>query len=134
MVGPVTVMVRAPEVPPPGVGLNTVTEAVPEAARSLAGILAVSWVALTKVVVRLPPFHRTVEVGTKPLPVTVRVKAGPPLTAPLGESDVRTGAGFEAVIVNATAPEVPPPGVGVNTVTEAEPAVRRSVAGMLAVS
>jgi len=33
--------------PPPGVGLNTVTDAVPEAAISVAGIAAVSWVAET---------------------------------------------------------------------------------------
>ena len=41
------VNVFAEEMPPPGVGLNTVTDAVPEAAISVAGIAAVSWVAET---------------------------------------------------------------------------------------
>jgi hypothetical protein len=41
------VKVRAVEVPPPGVGLNTVTAAVPAAAMSAAVIVAVNWVALT---------------------------------------------------------------------------------------
>src|SRR5712691_7225924 len=130
----VMVKATAAEVPPPGVGVNTVTGAVPAVVRSLPGMLVVSWVALTKVVVRMPPFHCTTEAGTKPLPVTVRVKAGPPCSALLGESEERAGTGFTAVMVKATAAEVPPPGVGVNTVTGAEPAVVRSLAGMLAVS
>ena len=40
-------------------GLATVTCAVPATAMSAAGIAAVTWLALTNVVVRLPPFHRT---------------------------------------------------------------------------
>ena len=39
------VNVFAEEMPPPGVGLNTVTDAVPEVAMSVAGMAAVSWVA-----------------------------------------------------------------------------------------
>ncbi len=42
----VTVNVRAPEVPPPGAGLKTVTLAVPAAARSLEEIVAASCVRL----------------------------------------------------------------------------------------
>ena len=38
---------KPPEVPPPGAGLTTVTEGVPTATMSLAGMLAVSWFALT---------------------------------------------------------------------------------------
>ena len=41
------VKVSADEVPPPGVGVVTVTWAVPEATTSDAGTTAVSWVALT---------------------------------------------------------------------------------------
>ena len=36
-----------PEAPPPGVGLKTVTDAVPEVVISVAEIAAVSWVAET---------------------------------------------------------------------------------------
>jgi hypothetical protein len=56
------------EVPPPGVGLLTVTAAVPAEAISEVRIDAVSCVAETKVVVRFDPFQRTLEVETKPLP------------------------------------------------------------------
>src|SRR5271156_3705051 len=52
-----TVKVTAPDVPPPGVGLNTVTDGVPPLAVSLAGTAAVNCVALTNVVVKAAPFH-----------------------------------------------------------------------------
>jgi hypothetical protein len=45
--GAMIVKVWALEVPPPGVGLKTVTLAVPAEAMSAARIEAVSWVALT---------------------------------------------------------------------------------------
>jgi hypothetical protein len=90
-----TVNVCAFEVPPPGVGLNTVTVAVPVAAMSLAGIAAVNWVEETKVVARADPFHRTTEPLMKFVPLTVRVKAAPPAATELGVSDVVAGEGFE---------------------------------------
>ena len=74
--GDVIVKVSALEVPPPG--FTTLTCAVPAAAMSLAGIAAVSCVALTNVVVRAAPFHCTTEPETKLLPLTVSVNAGPP--------------------------------------------------------
>ena len=52
------------DVPPPGVGLKTVTAAVPVAVMSLARIWAWSCVLLTKVVVRSLAFHRTTEEAT----------------------------------------------------------------------
>ena len=128
------VKVKAPEVPPPGVGVNTVTEAEPAVAMSAAEMAAVSWVLLTKVVVRDVPFHCTTEVDRKFVPVTVSVNAEPPAVALLGETIVSVGMGFVALMVKARAPEVPPPGAGVNTVTEAEPAVAMSVAEIAAVS
>src|SRR3970282_294777 len=130
----VTVKARAPEVPPPGAGLNTVTWAVPAGTRSLSGMLAVSWVARTNVVVRLTPFQLTVEPETKPLPVTVSVKAGPPCKALVGARVESVGTGLMAVTVKGTAPEVSPPGAGLNTVTGGVPAVTRSLPGMLALS
>ena len=87
--------------------MNTVTCTVPAVTRSLAGMAALSWVVLTNVVVRLLPFQRTVEAGTKPLPVTVSVKAGPPWSALLGASDESTGTGLELATVTVTAALVP---------------------------
>ena len=62
---PAVVMVRGAEivklrvfdVPPPGPGLLTVTLAGPAETMSLAGMEAVNFVALLKVVVRSDPFH-----------------------------------------------------------------------------
>ena len=59
--GLLIVKVLAVDVPPPGVGLKTVTAAVPVAAMSLAGMAAWSWVLLMNVVVRLLAFHRTID-------------------------------------------------------------------------
>ena len=74
-------------------GFCTVTEAVPAAVMSLAGICAVSWVAFTKVVVRGAPFQSTTELLTKLLPFTVSVKAGLPADSAGGEREpVNVGA------------------------------------------
>src|SRR5882762_5030078 len=127
-----TVNVCAAEVPPPGAGVTTVTDAVAAAARSEAGIAAVSCVALTKVVVRVAPFQRTLEPLTKLLPFRVRVKAAPPTLALEGESDVSEGAGV--VIVNVWAPEVPPSTPGIVTVTWAVPTAAMSETGIAAVT
>jgi hypothetical protein len=124
----------APEVPPPGAGFTTVIEAVPVAAMSAALIAAPSCVALTKVVVRGLPFQSTREAATKPLPVTVRVNAAAPAVAELGASVLKAGTGLAAAIVNGTALEVPPPGAGLTTVTEAVPAAATSAPLMEAVS
>jgi hypothetical protein len=58
--------------------------AVPELAIRLAATVAVNCVALTYVVVRGVPFHCTIDPVTKPIPFTVRVKAGPPAVAVVG--------------------------------------------------
>jgi hypothetical protein len=68
-----------------------VTWAVPAAAMSLAGMAAVTCVALTKVVVRAAPFQLTVAPETKLLPLTVSVNAAPLAVAVFGESEVRAG-------------------------------------------
>ena len=93
------VKVCAFELPPPGAGLNTVTEAVPADAMSAAVIAAVSWVEDTYVVVRLAPFHCTMEPLTKLLPLTVSVKAAPPAVADVGLRLVVAGTGLLAVTV-----------------------------------
>ena len=53
--------------------LYIATGTVAAVATSAAAIAAVSWVALTKVVVRAAPFQRTLEPLTKLVPVTVSV-------------------------------------------------------------
>src|SRR4030095_9495748 len=91
------VKVSALEVPPPG--FTTVTCAVPAALMSPAGIAAVSWVALTNVVVRAAPFHCTTEPETKLLPFTVSVNARPPAVALFGESEVSASAAMLTLAV-----------------------------------
>src|SRR5207237_258983 len=133
-VGPpaLTGRLSAADVPPPGAAVVTVTLAMPATARSVAGIAAVSCVALTNVVARVAPFQRTLVPVTKLLPFRVRVKAAPPTLALEGESDVSDGAGV--VIVNVWAPEVPPSTPGIVTVTWAVPTAAMSEAGIAAVT
>ena len=90
---------RVPDVPPPGAGFVTVTVAVPAVAISAAVIAAVNCVALTNVVVLAAPLNFTTEVDTKPVPLTVRVKAAPPAVALVGEREVAVGAGLLMVKV-----------------------------------
>jgi peroxiredoxin len=126
------VNVTAPDSPPPGAGLKTVTFAVPAVATSLAGIVAVSTVLETKVVVRGLPFQRTTELVTKFVPVMVRVNPPLPATVVDGLIVVIVGDGF--VMVKVAVSGAPPPGAGLKTVTFAVPAVATSLAGMIAVS
>ncbi len=87
----------AADVPPPGAGLTTDTEALPTLAISLAAIAAVTCVALTKVVVRSEPFQRTTELETKLVPFTVNVNPEPPAVALVGEMVASVGAGLVMV-------------------------------------
>ena len=79
--GLLMVKVSALVVPPPGVGLKTVTLAVPALAKSAAGIVALNCVALPKVVVRSAPFHRTLDMLMKFVPLTVSVNSALPTRA-----------------------------------------------------
>jgi hypothetical protein len=79
--------------------LTTVTVAVPSAAMSAAVIAAVTCVLLTNALVRLEPFHCTVEVLTKLVPFTVRVNAAPPAVADAGLRLVIVGIGFVGAMV-----------------------------------
>src|SRR4051812_24296961 len=72
------------EMPPPPPGLNTVAEAVPALARSLARIVAVSDVASTNVVARSEPFQRTTAPAAKLEPLRFSVKLPPPAVAEFG--------------------------------------------------
>ena len=88
------VKLKLPDVPPPGVGLYTVTVPVPAVARSLGVIVAVNFALLTYVVVRAEPPHRTTEPEMNFDPVTVTVSARLPAGALEGDIDVMPGTGF----------------------------------------
>jgi len=93
-----------PEVPPPGEGFTTVMLAVPTPATSVAEMDACSCVLLTNVVERLEPFQRTIEAGTKFVPLTVSVN--PPLPATADPGDKLLIAGDGLLIANATGAEL----------------------------
>jgi len=125
-----TARLSVAEVPPPGTGLFTEIERDPADAMSLAGIAAVTWVLLTKVVVRLEPFTFTTAPFTKFVPFAVRVKAEPPTVAVVGEMLVSVGAGL--LTARETAAEALLPGL--TTVMESVPGAATSLAGIVAVS
>jgi hypothetical protein len=127
----VIVNVCAFDVVPQGLGFTTVTEAVPAVAMREAGTVAVSCVEETYVVVSAVAFHFTAEVETKFVPVTVNVNCEPPAAAQVGLSELIVGT---ALIVNVTALDVAPHGLGLTTVIEAVPAVAIREAGTAAVS
>src|SRR3989441_6472345 len=112
----VMVKVRAPDVPPPGNGVNTVIWVVPAVVMSLEEMTARNAVLLTNVVGRSEPFQRTTDGATKLAPLTVSVNPAPPAVALLGESDPAVGAG--GLIVNVRALDVPPIGKKSNTVID----------------
>ena len=118
------------DVPPPGAGLTTATFPVPGVAISEAVRAIVSSVLLTNAVVRLAELNVPTEVDTKPVPLSVRVKAGPPAGAVAGWSDVSVGAGLPMPKLSVF--DTPPAGGGLKTATCAVPGVVRSLAGMLA--
>lgn len=131
--GVVMVKVDVPEVPPTGVVLNTVTAAVPAVAISAVGIAALNCMEETKVVTRSAPFHFTVEVLTKLLPLTVSVNSLPPGAAEEGLKELMAGDGLFTVKFNGGS-ESPPPGVGLKTVTVTLAPVAISAAVTAAVS
>ena len=123
MIGNLTVLEKMPP------GLRTWTVPSPAYWMALAGIAAVTRVALTNVVGRSTPLKRTVAPDTKPLPSTVSVKAGPLAAALLGVRVVMTGAGPTVKIL---VPEMLR--FGVRTATPTDIGVATSSAGMAAVN
>ena len=75
----------------------------------------------------------TVVPMTKLLPVIVSVKAAPPTVALLGERVLVVGSALFTVKVSAGV-EAPPPGAGLVTVTDLEPAEAISDAAMVALT
>ena len=125
------VKIVALDVPPPGVGLKTVTPPVPIAAMSAAEIEAVSWLLLIKLVVLSELFHRTIEVLTKFEPFTVKVNAEPPGGMEAGERLVMDG---ERLLIVKPIESAGSLQSGLVTVTIAEPPVAISFAWIEAVN
>jgi hypothetical protein len=95
-----------------------------------AGIEAVSWEALTKLVETVVPFHSTVDPLVKLDPFTISVNATPPAVTALGRSaEIIGGAGL---IVNMMAFEALVPGF--STVMLTVPAEMMRLAGIDAVN
>ena len=82
-----------PYMPPePGVpGLVTLTGTVAGEAMAVAGIVAVSWPPVTRVVVCFAPFQLMTAFVAKLLPLTVNVNWGSPEFAVLGTSCATAG-------------------------------------------
>src|SRR5438132_7395429 len=102
------------------------------AVKSDAGIDAVNCVALTNAVARPAPLTCATELETKLLPVRVSVNPGLPAETLEGEMLESEGTGL--LTVRVTAAEVPPPGVGLETVMDREAPTVKSDAGMDAVN
>jgi len=126
-----TVKVAALEADAPG--FTTVTVRWPCTAMKPAGTVAVSWLAVTKVVESVDPPHSTTAPGVKPLPVTVRVNPGPPATTDGGLRPVIWRLDDCGLMVRMTALEVPER-PGLITVTIAVPGTVNRLAGTCAVS
>src|SRR4029077_17817100 len=78
--------------PEPAVpGLVTVTGTIPGVAMAVAGIGAVSWPAVIRVVVCIAPFQLMTAFVAKLLPLTVKVNWGSPEFAVLGTSCATAG-------------------------------------------
>ena len=127
-----TEKLAAVEVPPPGTGLDTVTESLAAVATSVAGMVAVNAVELTNVVDTGLALKLTTELALKLEPLTESVNAGLPTAILVGEMLFKTGSGLFTVKVDAA--EVPPSGAGFVTVIEKEPAAATLEAEIAAVS
>src|SRR5215472_6238272 len=75
----------------PLLGSVTVTWLAPPVTMSAAGIVAVNWLAETKVVVNELPLNCTAEEAVKFFPLTVRATSGPPFVAEPGLKEAMVG-------------------------------------------
>lgn len=118
-------------VPPPGEGLEMRPVRLPELFVVDAGRLKV--IVEPETTPLIPPSVLVVD-GRNPVPVTVTTIAGLPAAMLAGETLVMPGAGLAAVVtVKASAPLVPPPGAGLETLTLVVPGTS-AAAGMATVS
>ena len=89
-----TVKGVAPDVPPPGVGFTTVIWSVELPLSCVAGTTAVSFVLLTKVVLRAAAFHFTAELAMNPDPSMVTEVSPAPAVTVLGAIPLILGVGL----------------------------------------
>jgi len=89
-----TVRSTAFEVPPPGLGVTTLTGNVPAVVSCAAGMTAVNCVELPTVVVTAVPLNWTVDCWANPVPVTVSVVSPLPASMVVGEIEVMDGDGL----------------------------------------
>src|SRR5579884_229819 len=127
-----TEKVKLVEVPPPGVGLLTVTSKSPGAVSLLAGMIAVSIVDERYVVVSAPPLNSAFDLAINPLPVSVIWVSPLPASACVGLTAVRIGVGLATVKVSELL--LPPYGFGLLTWTPNRPPVANWVAESVMVS
>ena len=104
----------------------TMIEAAPTAAISAARTFARNCVLETNVVVLSVPFHRTLDPERKFVPFTNRAKAGLPAIADAGLKPTIFGNGFPMTKLFGL--EIPPAGVGFDTLIAALPTAARSPA------
>jgi len=109
----------------------TETVGVPATAIELAGMLAVTWDALTKAVFIAIPPKLTTKLDMKLLPDTLKVNPGLPAVALAGESPLAIGCPITPATANGKMFE-DPPGDGLTTVTFSVPASVISLAGRVA--
>ncbi len=129
-VGLFTLNVVTAEPPPPGAGFTEVIMPVELPARSAASRVALTSVALTKVVERAAPFQSITVVERNPEPVISNSVSAEPAMTLGGVILVIAGAGlFTGKLIAA---DVPPPGAGLTTVNLATAPLARSLDGMVA--
>jgi len=116
--------------PPPGAEFVSTIVAVPVVAVLAAVSDIVNCVDEATVVALLTPLKVAVVLALKPVPVIVSV--GEVLTS-VDDGEIVMMVGTGLFIVKVCGEDVPPPGVGVTTVTEEVPAVAISPAGTTAV-
>ncbi len=123
---PLTLKALAADALPPG--LVTTIAAVLGPATNAAGTLAVSSVALPKVVLNGLPSSETCDPETKLEPLTARLKVGEPAATKAGERELMTG---RSTLKGNTLLSAPP---GLLTCTLTTPALTSKLDGTVAVS
>lgn len=128
-IGRLMVTLTGAEVPPPGDGLKTVKDPLPEFGTDVASTMIVRVVDVdaTWVIPVDDPFHRTDDVLLNPVPVSTTVCVCRAFSV-AGATDTRVGIGFSTAIEIVF--DVPPPGAGLETVSVAAPAEPRATASM----
>lgn len=119
-----TTMEAAAELPPPGDGFTATRDKLPAVAKSAVVNATLTSVEELYVVTRaVPPTdHRS---AVNPEPNTFTDRPADPVATAEGERDMIAGTGLSTSSI--TALEVPPPGIGLTTVTGYFPSAAKSL-------